>query len=219
MSHELPLDADPEALAEVGKLIKQCENNLLISYPRSGSHWVRYFIEACSGRPTDGEKLNRFDTSVFEQLGLKKKDGEPIIARTHVPTVEDAEKRIICLVRNPLEVITKHKDRNLQREMESYRTILDVYDLAKERLFIYYEDLIVCPALTLAKIAEFLNFSCDGFDFDYHRNRCFNLYSALGETETDGKTAIYYSKNQSKEFLNKRKIDHPLLKRYYETTY
>ena len=94
--------------------------NRLISYPRSGNHWVRFIIEFLSNRPTD-YLLNEDDgpihknTFYFRKLEVPSpihiKNKDPIFYKQHDieshPEVKNDEK-VILIIRDPKEAVVRH---------------------------------------------------------------------------------------------------------------
>lgn len=93
---------------------------IIASFPRSGSHLVRYLIEIMSGRPTLGEGDYQWsrtvDGPILERLSLiqkeksyKYKDSNPIGYKRHIIREEDYKiKNLIYIERDMIESILRH---------------------------------------------------------------------------------------------------------------
>ena len=79
---------------------------LLLSYPRSGNTWIRYFIEHVSERPTIGYKENYKN---FDSPLLCKKYHDPIAIKRHGLIKDPVEHDgLILVLRNPKECLLRH---------------------------------------------------------------------------------------------------------------
>lgn len=133
---------------------------LLVSYPRSGTNWIRYIIEYISGQPTPGQP--RLHTG-----------GNFIIDRAHkaYPILHQHPKAILvirdyreCLLRSlpdlweQIPVPAKF----LQVEWGKtppvwYALNIEAFDRFRgDKLLLYYEDLIQDSASQVWEISEFL---------------------------------------------------------------
>ncbi len=98
-------------------------SGVILSYPRSGNHLVRYYIEFATGRPTLGYINNRKDIPMCEnsycasQSPLSHVSGTAEFSKFHRPDqIYNSEqksriaqtKKLIVVVRNPLECIARH---------------------------------------------------------------------------------------------------------------
>ena len=182
---------------------------LLVSYSRSGTNWVRYFIESNTGKATPGQKrlIEGYDY---------------YIDRAHAGyTTMHNYRKVLFLVRDYKECIVRHHGINNIRE--NYNTLQDFLNndnikqpvscyienirafdnLKKDKLIIYYEDLISNPSKYLQQIGEFLEIKkskLDKFleDIDYHKSNSIKLYTLGGHSsETTGKvTKLNYHRNK-----------------------
>lgn len=183
--------------------------NLLLSYPRSGNTWLRYCIEAITGKSTIGytnEEAASFDK---KRILSFLPETDPILVKRHSP--EDCDK-LILLLRNYKEVIIRHHNEGVKPEGEEifshvpdYMNLIDFYDkFEKEKLIIYYIDFIEKPRETLVNILYFLKeeYSVEKFEnffasFESHKSNCINIYAAHGHSYTKGKETIFHSKSLS----------------------
>ena len=135
---------------------------LLISYPKSGSNWVRYSIEFLTKRPTPGHF----------RLILNKKN--PLFERVHgynTKLVMDDFDKIILLIRNYKECLISHRKQafekvksiedffslNCKQPPAWYMSNIECFDCFNgEKLLIYYEDLLIKPEIEIVKLINFL---------------------------------------------------------------
>lgn len=139
----------------------------VISAPRSGLNWLRYWIE------------DRYGLATGEQAACAAVSGQPMcLVRSHDPLglrparfwrrgqrsgawarIDPAETegaRVLLLLRHPLEVFVRGAGQSLRR-FRSYDSCLQFYSGAQgaTRMCLRYEDLISRPE-TMAAALEFL---------------------------------------------------------------
>lgn len=199
----------------------------LLSYPRSGNHWVRYILEWHSKRTTiDGLK----SLSSFVKIPGVRQSLPPIAIKKHwIESQDDRSLPLIFLLRNYKEAVTRHCQHNsatYMANLETYRQ--DVYtflDWASPKICIYYTDLITSPKTTIKTLLDFVELPLDK-DFikniDEHAQKCISAYNSSEKSYTGGKEVIFHSKVLSKsqikmfdEFMSDPRLE-PVLGRYYE---
>jgi hypothetical protein len=188
----------------------------LLSFPRSGNTWVRYFVEFLTKHPTKQIHDKNADDQI---IGKKLEDLEvdlkkhSILLKMHAMKDVRFKKsyrshKLIILVRNPFEAIIRdiqNKDRDLVlKRFHKYMHILDTYDRWEaDRLIVYYEDLLTKPRTTIRNILNFLGLSTSRLNefmenYDAHKKRSIKHYN---NTESGSKTGgdtnklVYHSKN------------------------
>lgn len=138
-----------------------CDLPLLASYSRSGTNWVRYFIEYTSGHPTPGQtRLIQGDNYFIDR------------AHCAYPIMNSYKKIVLvlrdykeCLLRQNKESWLKHPDvysfltsEELKQPPYWYIKNLEAFDAFEgEKLLIYYEDLLNAPKETFSKLSIFLD--------------------------------------------------------------
>lgn len=196
--------------------------NFLLSYPRSGSTWVRYIIEFFSGRPTEG--MSPKDNYISKRIGDLETSGKPIIYKKHHMTANPhkEDEKLIVLIRNPVEAITRHRlgkidaqqfwedTSNVEAKID-YIFILGVFEKWKgPKLLVYYEDLMSDPKKQISRMLDFLDINQDKLDdfitnIDTHVNNGVSAYSSHDQgSVTKGKDSLHHSKKIGKhlsEFL------------------
>jgi hypothetical protein len=205
---------------------------ILLSYPRSGNHLVRFLIEILTEQPTLGCIKNIYDKPIFENTFPEKipfnidaslKYNDDNLFRKYHQIPRQTPTELICIVRNPKEVLL----RNLNYQ---YRTDgWDGYDLyfecidyfnnfnGKKQMF-FYEDICTNQIQFVEELYTFLNINNE-FKKEYMIQNIYKLYeiSKKGENRIWGgvnSNSIHYyydkiNKNNKKHFDNyiKCKID------------
>jgi sulfotransferase family protein len=141
--------------------LRKYELPLLITYPRSGTNWLRYIIEYVSDRPTPG--------------AVRLINGDNyLIDRAHKGfEVIDNYKKVLLVIRDYRECLIRHNQafwekHNDVEELLSNQTIaqpaswyinniIEFDKYSGEKILIYYEDLITYPEKEIKRIFEFLN--------------------------------------------------------------
>ena len=133
---------------------------LLASYSRSGTNWVRYFLESVTGRPTPGQtRLHRGHDYCIDRAHRAFK-------------VMHRYQKVVLLVRDYRECILRHHqkiwsayadpitllmDEGLEQPPLWYIRNLQAFDkFQNDKLLLYYEDLVQEPGSTLSQLASFL---------------------------------------------------------------
>jgi len=205
----------------------------LLSYPRSGSNWLKYCIEA----------LTNFEVSTLIDC---KKITEDIILKDHGHVSNfwnnySEFDTIILIVRNYKECITRHIDitnyDELKKEFQNktpiqsgiddtdFIMLLDLYDKSKgPKILIYYEDFILNPKKELEKILKFLlnlnahiKISLNDFliNFNSHKEKSIQYYRnnfSASITRGDKDKLFYHSKKINIE--DRKKLDNFLQHEY-----
>jgi len=175
----------------------------IMSYPRSGNHWVRYIIEWLSGQPTLGagtkEQRDKNDRPILQFLGLKYRNPTNIAIKMHKLAPGYKHLKPILIIRNYKEAIVRHKQHaKYKSAIDKYIILLKHYDSwSKKKLLIYYEDMITSPTNEIIRIANFIGFEdkCSEFidKYDIHKSRCLKLYDKKYKSVTGGKHVVFHS--------------------------
>jgi len=111
--------------------------NVLISYPKSGSNWIRYCIEFLTQKPTQGAVKRLIDgNSDINNIVLR---------RTHKKITVNDSDCIIFLIRNPIELYLRKSVTNNNFEWNELYSLYDFFETNKSKnniRLLYYEDLI-----------------------------------------------------------------------------
>jgi hypothetical protein len=208
-------------------------NLIIASFPRSGNHWVRYIVEYCTKLRTMGEgntkHRTKLDMPVFDRIDPSFYSGDGYSGyKRHWLRGGDTKFPIIIIVRNYKEVFIRHNRKafrgkpkvkpELTKMFGDYLNLLRRFDdWPKEKLLVYYEDLI-SDSKSIKKIIEFIGHSdkSESFisDIKEHRKKCLKICSH----KTNGKKAIYYSQQVRPDwivFLSKYfRQQQPIFKKY-----
>ena len=123
------------------------DENVLLSYPRSGNHLTRFFIELLSEIPTYGCKGNKKDIEIYKNIFSEKIpfnitdfDKKDCFIKYHSPPKYKVNK-LILIIRNPKDVLLRHNNYklNIKGKWDSYETYfknIDFYNNHKEKTFI-----------------------------------------------------------------------------------
>jgi len=141
--------------------------NILLSYPRSGNHLVRFFIELLSETPTYGCKGNNKDKeiyrNVFEEIipfNITNFDKRKCYFKYHFPPSKDVIlNKLILIVRNPKEVLLRHNCYRINiKSFEGYFKNIDFYNNYKgKKILLYYEDILQKKKKFIETLYEFLD--------------------------------------------------------------
>lgn len=177
---------------------KHFDKPLLVSYSRSGTNWLRYFIETVTNQSTPGQR--------------RVVDGyNYYIDRAHAGYERmNKYKNVIILVRNYKECLIRHhglqnirsnynnmqdflNDESLNQPVSWYIKNIAAFEKFKyKKLLIYYENLIRNPIKNFQEIAEFLNVDkSETEDFvknlDFHKSNSISIITKGGHvSETQG---------------------------------
>lgn len=188
---------------------------LIASYSRSGTNWVRYFIEVVTGRPTPGDGRH-----VHGRVDY-------CVDRAHAGfEVMDRYPSVLFLLRNYKEcIVRQHKmnkidsyggveeflrDESLTQPANNYIKNIEAFDqYSGPKCLVYYEDLIAKPEESLMRIAEFLELprkEAQEFvdNLEHHKSRSIQLYTAdrsrTSETRGDAARLTHHAdKNLSED--------------------
>ena len=144
--------------------------NILLSYPRSGNHLVRFFIELLSEIPTYGCEANKDDIEIYKNVFPEKVpfnvldfDKKDCYFKYHnVPSQNICLNKLILIIRNPKEVLLRHNNYKLNIKgkwggYETYFENIDYYNNHKgKKLLLYYEDITVNKENFINVLYDFL---------------------------------------------------------------
>lgn len=133
---------------------------LLASYSRSGTNWVRYFLETVTGQPTPGQsRLHQGHNYCIDRAHRAFK-------------IMHHYQKVVLLVRDYRECVLRHHrdiwhaypdpttlltDEGLEQPPLWYIRNLQTFDKFQgNKLLLYYEDLVQQPMSTLSQLASFL---------------------------------------------------------------
>lgn len=194
------------------------QRTFLLSYPRSGNTWTRYWLEYVTGRPT----FHRFNLKDARNHPIAWSAGfeiDPTLAPIEkVHTQKEIQKakgdyqhdKLILIVRNPKEALSRHGGKEITLEVlqgdgskgnadpRIYFENISVYASwnPTQRLMIFYEDLMAKPIETMIIVLLFLEGSFDKIDlfmrdYQWHKKNAIKIYK---ESESKGNDLLFHSK-------------------------
>jgi len=186
---------------------------LILSYPRSGSTFVRYIIEHFTKRPTRGPptSTNLVDSPRIEKYKNEKPvafkiHGEDALHQEYIHAMLKRNIPLIFLMRNPMEMFPRHTGQEraytiaseppvppLSADIAYFFENIKTYELyeGKKQIF-YYEDLVEKPAYVIKQLCEFLNVDTNGAEqrkfmdnFEEHFENSRSAYNADQSEDSD----------------------------------
>ena len=152
---------------------------ILLAFPRSGNHLVRFFIELLSEQPTNGCIENKLDIPIFqneftEQIPfninstqLDKYDTTQLYTKYHTVPPHNTNTNtnftdLILIVRNPKEVLLRHCNNKLNiggnYGFLPYFQLIDYYtNFTGNKICFFYEDIITNKIKFIEELYIFLN--------------------------------------------------------------
>ena len=187
---------------------------MVLSFPRSGSHLTRFFIELLSEAPTVGGPRNKLDIPIYLNIFPKEipfnitkfedYDKDLLYLKTHNVTYEKVEEsKLIFLVRNPREVLLRHTKFKLNiNKYNEYFDIIDYYNRSTaKKVCFFYEDMLQDKDEFIIKLYNFLEIKKPQKKEYVLKNleELYTLsasggYKGWGGVNSDFKTDYYYDK-------------------------
>ena len=149
--------------------------NIILSYPRSGNHLTRFFIELLSEIPTFGCYENPNDIEIYKNIFPEKINfniktdykKDDCFTKFHYPpknlNINPNKNKLILILRNPREVLIRNNGfkLNITGNSDSYNIYfqnIDYFNNFKgKKLLLYYEDIITNKINFINKLYEFLS--------------------------------------------------------------
>ena len=172
--------------------------NILLSYPRSGNHLTRFFIELLTERPTSGRiplYLNTYPKEI--PFNIKEGSTDFIYQKCH-DDLPNTTGNVIFLIRNPKEVLLRHQSFKLNKQnYQKYFHVIKRYlsHQGKKKMF-FYEDMLLDKEKYLTELYEFLE--CKN---EEKLKYVLENLSELWELSLQGK-GRYWGGNNSKQNTN-----------------
>ena len=198
--------------------------NYVVSFPASGNHLTRFFIELLSERPTKGtgniKDVELYNNTYLEDIpfNIEKGSTDYIFYKCHSP-INNVNK-LIFLVRNPKEVITKNSEyKFLPDYYDSYFRLLDYFNNYKgDKILFFYEDILLNKKNFVKRLYSFLDIKKEN-KLEYclqHVEKLFYLSAngdnrAWGGQNSNGELNLYWDKcsdelkSKMEIFLNNKK--------------
>jgi hypothetical protein len=194
--------------------------SVLLSFPRSGNHLVRFFIELLTEKPTLGIIINSDDTPIYQNefpeevpfniKELSSYNKNDLYVKWHQVPKTNPET-LIFIVRNPREVLLRHHNYKFVNSgwccYDSYfRSVEYFQNFNGKKICFFYEDIITDKIRFIEELYAFLG--CENVSKkDYVLNNIENLYnlSCSGEkrlwagVKSFGAVNFYYEKISGKD--------------------
>ena len=151
---------------------------MLLSYPRSGNHLVRYLVESIFLSPSlgavDAERYifpqGLHDLPIFLRApGLAPKTRRPVLVKRHFLEPSDNFSKLVLLVRDPVEAVLSHLRESSDEEFEAryrvevarYLNLLRAWGKfsSENRFLLEYNAVVADDLPTLRALACFLGAS------------------------------------------------------------
>lgn len=207
---------------------------VLVSFPRSGTNWVRYCIEFFSRQRTPGNKrlvevgkpvISRIHDAKGIYFDKKdKKSGNYVIKPFLISPNQSNYKKMILLIRNPFDNYVS-QNKNIGMFSYYFGNIEMFEEFDGEKLLIYFED-VVKEESEIYRILDFLDINYEDrkdkfhLNFGYHKLKSKGLYEKNHNKRKKGNRNELTDdeKNQVINFINKKHINlkEKYLKRYFE---
>lgn len=210
--------------------------DVVLSYPRSGNHLVRFFIELLTGCPTAGCIGNKEDIPIHQNFindnntpfnGLLSVDDTRPYSFVKCHNIQGISgsaaiygqlRKLIFIVRSPFEVIIRHGDMDM---VDIYVELIEFYSSYKgPKLLLYYEDIITDVPGFVRELAKFI--PCDDERSTYieaNADELFNFsyrakYNVASIGMSNLKTSCYYEgaypalRTRIDDFIEKNLTNH-----------
>ena len=170
--------------------------NCLLSLPRTGSNWVRYWFEYFSNENTS-ERNILVETNHWGEKRTDKTNAT--IYKRH--TIDEKSlndrgiEKLVLVLRDYRECFVRHcRGRTFERRvsrMSDYTDNLYVYDVFEgDKMIMYYEDFVSDPATYMKQFLDFLEVrnEWDDIDVKEHRDISVKLYESGGSDKVGKQT-------------------------------
>jgi hypothetical protein len=139
--------------------------NIILSYPRSGNHLTRFFIELLSEKPTFGCECNIKDIPIYQNkfnnpipFNINNNDKTDCYYKYHDPPEIECSN-LIFILRNPREVLLRHCNNKINyKSFDIYFKCIDFYlNFDGNKIMFFYEDIIIDKIDFINSLYTFLN--------------------------------------------------------------
>ncbi len=140
--------------------------NIILSYPRSGNHLTRFFIELLSEQPTFGCSYNQNDIPIYQNkfmnaipfnIDVNHINKDICYYKFHdTPDIEC--NKLIFIIRNPREVLLRHNNYEMNYDnFNIYFKCIDYYlNFNGNKILFFYEDIVLNKIDFINKLYLFL---------------------------------------------------------------
>ena len=166
------------------KKFKHC----LLSLPRTGSNWIRYWFEYFSSENTS-ERNVLVEKNHWGDIRTEKTNAT--LYKRHKLTDEDVSGRaienLVLVLRDYRECFVRHcRGRTFEKRvsrMTDFTDNIEMYDKFKgNKMIMYYEDFVKSPQIYMKEFLDFLGVKNDwkNIDVKKHRDISVELYEKGG---------------------------------------
>jgi hypothetical protein len=210
---------------------------ILLSYPRSGNHLCRFFIELLSELPTFGCETNNKDIEIYKNnfkeklpFNIKNYDKNNCYHKYHEPNISNNIDNLILIIRNPREVLLRNNNYKLNyNDFQRYFNNIDYYNTCKgDKLILFYEDILTDKKGFINKLYNYLALNNPNKK-KYIMNNIDKLFTislngknrAWGGNVSNTEISYYYKKipnnikGEFDNYLANKLIHYPFLKKKY----
>ncbi len=208
---------------------------VLVTFPRSGTNWIRFIIESLTAQPTPGKvRLHRGKNYAVDRAHAAKRSG--LKYTKMILVLRDYRE---CLIRHHLELFKEigevalfmENDVVTSRPAWYLENVSTFHQFRGDKLLIYYEDLLEHPAREIERLGYFLgageeNIRAFLFDLKNQQSRSIASYHSSHHSVTAGDTTkknfhadSHLSKDEQFAFDNYFKRKSPELWDTYLTRY
>lgn len=221
------------------------DTNWILSYPRSGNHFIRYLIEFMTKRITLGCRGGEsVDTPIADRPGVKllgHVSRNPIARKAHFVCEVNTRNadRIILGLRNPIDamishhVLTDNQPKKIEKEAKEFVKNLMMYEAFKgKKAIVKYEDLVSDnayekPVSLIADVFDVDEETLDRTLTDYRDLRRDSLGSPIQMPQSVDRTGkVRFSRSQLLKSMDpagyekivdvlKEVLEHDIMKLYY----
>ena len=170
--------------------------NCLLSLPRTGSNWIRYWFEYFSNENTS-ERNVLVEVNHWGEQRTEKTNAT--LYKRHKLSQEDIKGRdiqkLVCVLRDYRECFVRHcRGRTFEKRvsrMTDFTDNLYVYDAFEgEKMLMYYEDFVKSPEVYMKQFLDFLGVrnEWENIDVKEHRDISVKLYESGGSEKVGTQT-------------------------------
>ena len=140
------------------------KRNYLVSFPASGNHLTRFFIELLTENPTKGMNdttdIELYKNTYTENVPFNIQEGDRnyIFYKEHNKVSYKNINKLIFLVRNPREIIVKNSLYKVSKKYWNYYfDLIDFFNKFQgKKILFFYEDMITQKINFVQSLYKFL---------------------------------------------------------------
>ena len=190
--------------------------NCLLSLPRTGSNWVRYWFEYFSNENTS-ERNILVETNHWGETRTEKTNAT--LYKRHKLSEKDIVNRdiknLVCVLRDYRECFVRHcRGRTFEKRvsrMTDYTDNLSVYDAFEgNKMIMYYEDFVSDPRTYMKQFLDFISVKNEwgNINVKEHRDLSVKLYESGGSKKvgTQTKGAPSFTKGKANFCISSKRF-------------